>query len=88
MFRRAIDLDNTYAAAYASLGWLAWQDWLSWSQEATSLEQASLYLQKAVVLDSSCPQVLTLLSRVMYAQRRQAQVVNEAERRLEQNLSP
>ena len=82
MFQRAVDLDPTYAAAYASLSMLAWQDWLSWSPEAKSLEQASLYLQKAAALDSSCTQVLTLLSKVLFLQRRQAQAVAEAERQL------
>ena len=82
LFQRAIDLDPTYAAAYASLGVLAWQDWHSWSHDAKSLEQASLYLQKAAALDSSCPQLLTLLSKVLFRQRRQAQAVAEAERQL------
>lgn len=82
LFQRAIDLDPTYAAAYASLGVLAWQDWLSWNTDAASLEHAALYLQKAVALDSSCPQVLTMLSKVLFLQRRQAQAVAEAERRL------
>lgn len=80
-FQCAIDSDPTYAAAYASLGILAWQDWLSWSQDMNRLAQASLYLQKAVALDSSCPQVLTLLSTVLLTQRRQAQAVAEAERK-------
>lgn len=80
-FQRAIDIDPTYAAAYASLGLLAWQDWLSWGQDANRLEQASVYLQKSVALDSSCPRVLTLLSQVLLTQRRQAQAVSEAERR-------
>jgi len=82
LFQRAIDLDPTYAAAYASLGWMAWRDWLSWSQEPQSLEQASLYVQKAVALDSSCPHVLTLLGDIMQTQRRRAQVVAEVERTL------
>ena len=81
-FQRAIDLDPTYAAAYASLGVLAWQDWLSWSPDAKSLEQAALYLQKAATLDSSCPQVVILLSKVLSLQRRQAQAMAEAERHL------
>jgi hypothetical protein len=61
---------------------LAWHDWLSWSQDAKSLEHASLDLQKAAALDSSCPQVLTLLSHILLMQQRQAQAVTEAERQL------
>jgi len=82
LFQRAIDLDPTYAAAYASLGVLAWHDWLSWSPDPQSLDHAALYLQKAAALDSSCPQVVTLLSQVLLVQRRQAQAVTEAERQL------
>ena len=80
LFQRAVELDPTYAAAYASLGWMAWHDWLSWSQEPQSLEQASLYVQKAVALDSSCPHVLTLLGDIMQTQRRRAQAMAEVER--------
>ncbi len=75
MFQQALELDPTYAAAYASLGWMAWQDWLSRSQNPSSLEQASLYLQKAASFDSSCPRTITLLAEVMAAQRRRAQAI-------------
>ncbi len=80
MLERALELDPAYAAAYASLGWIAWRDWLSWSQNPNSLEQASLYLQKAATLDSSCPRTATLLAEVMATQRRQAQVMTEVQR--------
>jgi DNA-binding winged helix-turn-helix (wHTH) protein len=82
LFQRATELDPTYAAAYASLGWLAWRDWLSSSPDPHSLEQASLYVQKAVALDSSCPHALTLLGDIMLTQRRRTQAVTEVERAL------
>jgi DNA-binding winged helix-turn-helix (wHTH) protein len=87
LFQRAIELDPTYAAAYASLGWMAWRDWLSWSQEPQSLDQASLYIQKAVALDSSCPHALTLLGDIMLTQRRRTQAVAEVERAIDLDLT-
>lgn len=80
LFQRAIEHDPTYAAAYASLGWMYWRDWLSWSPNPKSLEQASLYLQKAVVLDSSCPRAFTLLADMRLMQKRQAQAIVQVER--------
>lgn len=79
MFQRAIELDPHYAAAYASLGWLYWREWLSWSQDSHSLEQASLQVQKAIALDTSCLHAHLLLANVYLMQKRHAQAIAEAE---------
>jgi DNA-binding winged helix-turn-helix (wHTH) protein len=79
LFQRAMELDPTYAAAYASLGWLYWREWLSSSQEARHLEQASLQMQKVIALDTSCLHAHLLLANVYLMQKRHAQAIAAAE---------
>ncbi len=80
MFQHAIELDPSYAAAYASLGWIYWREWLSWSQDPHNLEQASLQLQKAIALDASCLHTHLLLANVYLMQKRHVEAIAEAER--------
>lgn len=78
-FQHAVELDPSYAAAYASLGWLYWREWLSRSQDPHDLEQASLHMQKAIALDTSCPHTHLLLANVYLMQKRHTQAIAEAE---------
>ncbi|HKA52474.1 MAG TPA: winged helix-turn-helix domain-containing protein [Candidatus Binatia bacterium] len=78
-FQHAVELDPSYAAAYASLGWLYWREWLSSGQDPHDLERASLHMQKAIALDASCPHTHVLLANVYLMQKRHTQAVAEAE---------
>jgi tetratricopeptide (TPR) repeat protein len=79
MFQRATELDPSYAAAYASLGWLYWRAWLSSGQDPYDLERASLQVQKAIALDVSCPHTHLLLANVYLMQKQHTKAIAEAE---------
>jgi DNA-binding winged helix-turn-helix (wHTH) protein len=78
-FQHAAELDPSYTAAYASLGWLYWREWLSRSQDPDDLERASFHMQKAIALDASCPHSHVLLANVYLMQKRHTQAIAAAE---------
>ena len=81
LFERAIELDPTYAVAYAVLGFTYLQDWVfQWSRDPQALEQAFALAQKALALDDSMPFAHQLLGRVYQAKQQHEQAIAEAER--------
>jgi adenylate cyclase len=66
MFEKAIEVDPTYAQAYATLGATYWYDWFyQWNKDRVqSLERAFALEQQAVALDDSLPGAHRLLGGV------------------------
>ena len=66
MFKKAIELDPSYAAAYAALGWVYLQEWqLQWTRDPEDLERAFELAQKAIALDDSLANCHSLLSQIV-----------------------
>jgi len=84
MFEHAIELDPTYAAAFAALGGTYFLDWgLQWSQDPQSLERAFELAQKAIDLDGSLPNAHTLLGFLhLWKNRQHDLAIAEGERAL------
>jgi tetratricopeptide (TPR) repeat protein len=62
MFERAIELDPSFAGAYAVLSHAHWRDWRNqWSEDPQALERAFEAAKKAVALDDSLPLAHTYL---------------------------
>jgi adenylate cyclase len=81
MFEKAIELDQQYAAAYASLGGNYWWAWtVQWSQDPQSLEQAFALAQKAVTLNDSLPLAHVILGHAYQWKKQHEQAIIEAER--------
>lgn len=80
LFQQAITHEPSYAAAFASLGWLAWQNWWSWDQAPYNLEQAARYMQRAIALNDSCPDAYLFLADIYLTQKHHAQSIASAER--------
>jgi adenylate cyclase len=82
MFEKALELDPTYAQAYAGLAATYWNEWfLQWSKDrAQSLEQVVELAQKAIALDNSLPGPHRQLSRVYLWKRQHEQAIAEGER--------
>jgi len=59
---KAVALDPKYAEAYSFLGWLHMMaSWNQWGDSRTNFEQASEFAQKALALDESDSNALSLL---------------------------
>ena len=81
MFQHAIEVDSSYAAAYASLGWTYVIEWVwFWSEDPNGLEQALRLAQKAITLNAACPYAHTLLADVYLLQKRHARAIAEVKR--------
>jgi adenylate cyclase len=81
MWEKAIELDPTYAVAYAALGSTYWQEWVwQWSPDPQNLERAFELAQKAVALDDSLPAAHGLLGYVYVWKKQYEQAVAEEER--------
>ncbi len=81
MFERAIELDPTFAGAYAILSYNHFRDWTNhWSEGPQALERALEAAKKAVALDDSLPLAHTYLGWA-YAWRKQyEEAIAEGER--------
>ncbi len=82
LFRRAIELDQAYASAYAGLGWThLYAASYGWASAAHSeFERAHRYAQKTVSLDESNAEGYRLLARVYLFRRQYDAALIEAER--------
>ena len=81
MFERAIELDPTFAGAYAQLSYSHFRDWrYQWSKDPQALEWALEAAQKAVALDDSLPLAYMYLGWAYVWKKQYEQAIAEAER--------
>jgi adenylate cyclase len=81
MFERAIELDPSFAGAYAVLSHTHFRDWRNqWSEDPQTLERAFEAAQKAVALDDSLPLAHTYLAWAYVWKKQHEQAIAEAER--------
>ncbi len=81
MFEKAIELDPTYASAYAAVGMTYWQAWLwQWNPNPQALQQAFERAQKAVSLNDSLAQAHQVLGQVYFYKKQHEQAIAELER--------
>ena len=85
MFEKALALDPEYAAAYASLGFTYFMEWLFWSQDPQVLQRAFALGQRAVALDDSLPEAHGILGFFYAIKKQPEQAVIEGERALTLN---
>jgi len=89
MFLRAIDLDPSYAAAYAALGEAYYETVVSgWTEfREEEIERAESLAQKALTLDPATTSAYRLLSSTNMYRRRYDLALGQIDRALEINLS-
>src|SRR5262249_7056561 len=77
MFERALELDSTYAEAYAGLGGTYFNEWFfQWNlNRAQTLERALELLQRAITLDDSLPTPHTILAQIYLWNRQHDQAI-------------
>jgi TolB-like protein/Flp pilus assembly protein TadD len=82
MFEKAVELDPTYAQAYANLGATYSNDWfLGWNRDpAQTVDRAFELGQRAIALDDSLPQPHQLLGLAYLWKRQYEQAIAEAQR--------
>jgi adenylate cyclase len=88
MYQKAIELDPTYAVAYAWLGWTYYMEWFyQLSDDPQALEQALTMEQQAIALDDSLSLAHDVLGAVyLYKNKQYEQAIAEAKRAIA--LSP
>jgi len=78
LFTRAVELDPTYAEAYARLGWTYSAEWVfQWSLDPQTLERALELAQKAIALDDTLPRAHMLLGFVYLFRGRHEEAIAE-----------
>jgi adenylate cyclase len=89
LFQRAIDLDPTYADAYAALGFAYFEAVVSgWSEFRTDdLERAEALAKKALVLDPATTRAYHVLSQINVFRKRYDLALAQIDRALEFNPS-
>ena len=89
LFQRAIDLDPTYADAYAALGFAYFEAVVSgWSEfRADDLERAETFAKKALALDPATTRAYHVLSQVYLFRKRYDLALAQIDRALEFNPS-
>ncbi|MCH9051598.1 MAG: adenylate/guanylate cyclase domain-containing protein, partial [Proteobacteria bacterium] len=81
MFERAIELDPSFAGAYAVLSHTHWRDWsFQWSEDPQALERASEAAKRAVALDDSLPLAHTYLGWAYVFRKQYEEAIAEGER--------
>jgi adenylate cyclase len=87
MFKKAINLDPNFAAAYAVLSLTYSQEWLmGWSQDPQSLENAFELAQRAIALDESLPLGHAMLGEVYLMKKEHEKAIDEQKKAIA--LSP
>ena len=88
-FQRAIDLDPTYADAYAALGFALFESVVSgWSEfRADDLERAEALAKKALTLDPATTRAYHALSQIYLFRKRYDLALSQIDRALEFNPS-
>jgi TolB-like protein len=88
MYKKAIELDHTYAVAYAWMGWTYFMEWAyQLSDDPQALEQAFAMEQQAIALDDSSPLAHDILGAVyLWRNKQHEQAIAEAKRAIA--LSP
>ncbi len=81
MFERAIELDPSFAGAYALLSYTHYRDWFyQWSDDPQALQRALKLAQKAVALDDSLPLAHTYLAWAQVSRKQYEEAIAEGER--------
>ena len=81
MFERAIELDPSFAGAYAVLSHTHWRDWsFQWSEDPQALERAFEAAKRAVALDDSLPLAHTYLGWAYVFRKQYEEAIAEGER--------
>ncbi len=81
VLERAIELDPTFAGAYAILSYSRFRDWFNqWSEDPQALERAFEAAKKAVALDDSLPEAHTYLGWAYVWRKQYKEAIAEGER--------
>ena len=82
MFERALELDPTYAEAYAGLGWTYFNEWFfQWNlNRAQSLERALEVTRQAITLDDSLSMPHATLGQIYLWNKQHDQAIAEVRR--------
>jgi len=81
LFERAIELDSSFAAAYALLAQAHWRDYRNqWTDDSQPLELAFETAKKAVALNDSLPLPHIFLAWVLVSRRQYEEAIAEARR--------